>query len=122
MDILANCVLSSKVHRTPHTVIPILSSNFQEDLRYDVEVEMELVRPNRASEEIGTHASRDRLRLVLPDETADTTGNFMLSLELRSQRSPETVVISAAQPVRLLFPPIRAHQLTKNSLSLLRLS
>lgn len=44
---------SSKIHRTPHALVPLIASNFQEDLRYDVDVEMELVRPHKASEEIG---------------------------------------------------------------------
>ncbi|KAI9639842.1 uncharacterized protein MKK02DRAFT_40169 [Dioszegia hungarica] len=74
----------SKIHRTPHALVPLIASNFQEDLRYDVDVEMELVRPHKASEEIG---------------------NFMLSLELRSQRNPEIVLISAAQP-SLPPPPL----------------
>lgn len=43
----------SKVHRTPHVMIPLPLERFQEDLRYDVQVEMELVRPERGQEEMG---------------------------------------------------------------------
>lgn len=43
----------SKTHRTPHSLIPLPTNRFQEDLRYDVQVEMELVRPARGSVEMG---------------------------------------------------------------------
>nr|XP_031863226.1 uncharacterized protein CI109_001098 [Kwoniella shandongensis]KAA5530298.1 hypothetical protein CI109_001098 [Kwoniella shandongensis] len=74
----------SKNHRLPHTTVAIPLEKILEDLRYDVQVEMELVRPPKAMEE---------------------TGNFMLSLELRSLRDPKTVIINAAQP-SLPPPPL----------------
>ncbi|KAK8864363.1 hypothetical protein IAR55_001610 [Kwoniella newhampshirensis] len=74
----------SKNHRLPHTTVTIPLEKILEDLRYDVQVEMELVRPPRAMEE---------------------TGNFMLSLEMRSLRDPNTVLINAAQP-SLPPPPL----------------
>jgi len=43
----------SKTHRTPHVNIPLPLERFQEDLRYDIQVEMELVRPSRGNEEMG---------------------------------------------------------------------
>lgn len=46
--------ISSRVHPTPYSLIPLPSSRFQEDLRYDVIVEMELVRPHKLAEETGT--------------------------------------------------------------------
>ena len=46
-------MIRSKVHRTPHVMIPLPLDRFQEDLRYDVQVEMELVRPERGQEEMG---------------------------------------------------------------------
>jgi len=33
--------------------IPLPLERFQEDLRYDIQVEMELVRPSRGNEEMG---------------------------------------------------------------------
>ncbi|KAK1924178.1 hypothetical protein DB88DRAFT_270075 [Papiliotrema laurentii] len=74
----------SKSHRTPHVLIPLPHERFQEDLRYDVQVEMELVRPLRGQEEMG---------------------NFMLSVQLRSAKDPELTVIGASQPS--LPPPPR---------------
>jgi hypothetical protein len=60
---------------------------------------MELVRPGRGMEEMGKIAPR-----CLKSGSVDgVLGNFMLSLELRSQRNPETIVLSAAQPVSTLF-------------------
>jgi hypothetical protein len=43
----------AKTHRTPHAVVVLPMNRFQEDLRYDVMVEMELVRPSRGQEEMG---------------------------------------------------------------------
>lgn len=37
----------------PHALVPLPSDKIQEDLRYDVQVEMELVRPPRGQEETG---------------------------------------------------------------------
>ncbi|ODO08845.1 hypothetical protein L198_00578 [Cryptococcus wingfieldii CBS 7118] len=67
----------SKSHRLPHVTIPIPPKRLIEDLRYDVQVEMELVRPTNG---------------------ADETDNFMLSLELRGAADPSLVLFSAAQP------------------------
>ncbi|WVQ72565.1 hypothetical protein IAR50_002123 [Cryptococcus sp. DSM 104548] len=67
----------SKNHRLPHATIPIPPKRLIEDLRYDVQVEMELVRPT---------SGRDDL------------DNFMLSLELRGAVDPSLVLFSAAQP------------------------
>ncbi|KAL7421801.1 hypothetical protein Q5752_003572 [Cryptotrichosporon argae] len=66
----------SRTHPTPHALIPLPLAQFQQDLAYDVGVELELVRPTRAEE----------------------TGNFMLTLELRSARVPEMIVARAGQP------------------------
>jgi hypothetical protein len=38
-------------------MIPLPLDRFQEELRYDVQVEMELVRPERGQEEMGMCAS-----------------------------------------------------------------
>lgn len=43
----------SRERPIPHALIPLPSDQIQEDLRYDVEVEMELVRPPRGAEETG---------------------------------------------------------------------
>jgi hypothetical protein len=43
----------SKNYRTPHALVQLPVERFQEDLRYDVVVEMELVRPSRGQEEMG---------------------------------------------------------------------
>ncbi|RSH78164.1 uncharacterized protein EHS24_002623 [Apiotrichum porosum] len=77
-------VYGSRTHRTPHALLALPLDRFQEDLPYDVQVELELVRPNRDS---------------------DDMGNFMVTLELRSHRSPETVIIRASQP-SLPPPPL----------------
>ncbi|ORY34045.1 hypothetical protein BCR39DRAFT_518237 [Naematelia encephala] len=77
-------VYGAKSHRSPHTLIPLPVERFQEDLRYDVQIEMELVRPSRGSEEMG---------------------NFMLTLDLRSNRDPEISVLRASQP-SLPPPPL----------------
>jgi hypothetical protein len=45
---------SSRERPIPHALIPLPSEQIQEDLRYDVQVEMELVRPPRGAEETGT--------------------------------------------------------------------
>ncbi|TXT03842.1 hypothetical protein VHUM_04363 [Vanrija humicola] len=74
----------SRTHRTPHALLQLSHDQFQEDLPYDVQVELELVRPSARAEE---------------------TGNFMVTLELRSQRSPHAVIIHAAQP-SLPPPPL----------------
>ncbi|CAD6588589.1 MAG: hypothetical protein TREMPRED_005102, partial [Tremellales sp. Tagirdzhanova-0007] len=67
----------SRAYRTPYSLIPLPVDRFLEDVKYDVHVEMELVRPARGAEEMG---------------------NFMLSLELRSNRNADLVIFSAAQP------------------------
>jgi hypothetical protein len=46
-------IVSSKLNRTPHTLIAIAPGDFREDLKYDVELELELVRPPRGHEEMG---------------------------------------------------------------------
>jgi hypothetical protein len=61
-----------------------------------VQVEMELVRPPRGHEEMG-ELPCTRIQYL----TADLQGNFMLALELRSARSPDTTLMSASQPVSL---------------------
>lgn len=83
---------SSRERPIPHALVPMPSDLIQEDLRYDVEVEMELVRPARGVEETGQY---------LPNQKtiADRTGNFMLGVDLRSIRNPDITVIRASQPV-----------------------
>ena len=46
-------VYGAKTHRTPHALLPLPVESFQEDLPYDVQIELELVRPSRGSEEMG---------------------------------------------------------------------
>ncbi|WVQ99334.1 hypothetical protein IAU59_006467 [Kwoniella sp. CBS 9459] len=77
----------SKTHRPPHVTVPLPLEKILTDLRYDVQVEMELVRPTRG--------------------TSEEIGNFMLSLEMRSLQEPGTVLVSAAQP-SLPPPPLPA--------------
>jgi len=43
----------SRERPIPHTLVPLPTDLIQEDLRYDVQVEMELVRPPRGAEETG---------------------------------------------------------------------
>nr|XP_019010904.1 uncharacterized protein I206_04208 [Kwoniella pini CBS 10737]OCF49685.1 hypothetical protein I206_04208 [Kwoniella pini CBS 10737] len=68
----------SKHHRPPHATVYFPLDRIEQDLRYDVQVELELVRPTKG--------------------TTDEMGNFMLSLELRALDQPERVLITAAQP------------------------
>ncbi|WVR06993.1 hypothetical protein IAU60_004031 [Kwoniella sp. DSM 27419] len=68
----------SKTHRPPHVTVPIPMDKIADDLRYDIQVELELVRPTRGA--------------------IDDMGNFMLSLQLKSLRDPNTVLVQAAQP------------------------
>ncbi|WWC61813.1 uncharacterized protein I303_104398 [Kwoniella dejecticola CBS 10117] len=68
----------SKHHRPPHATVYFPLDKIEQDLRYDVQVELELVRPTKG--------------------TTDEMGNFMLSLELRALNQPERVLITAAQP------------------------
>ncbi|WVF71523.1 hypothetical protein IAT40_006330 [Kwoniella sp. CBS 6097] len=75
----------SKTHRPPHVTVPLPLEKILTDLRYDVQVEMELVRPMKG--------------------TTEEIGNFMLSLEMRSLQEPGTVLVSAAQP-SLPPPPL----------------
>ncbi|WVW83846.1 hypothetical protein I302_105867 [Kwoniella bestiolae CBS 10118] len=75
----------SKNHRPPHTTVYFPLEKIEQDLRYDVQVELELVRPTKG--------------------TTDEMGNFMLSLELRALDQPERTLITAAQP-SLPPPPI----------------
>ncbi|ORX36695.1 hypothetical protein BD324DRAFT_461464 [Kockovaella imperatae] len=77
-------IYGSKNMRAPHTTLDLPIERFQEELRYDVQVEMELVRPTRGSEEMG---------------------NFMLTLQLLSARDSDLVVFGAAQP-SLPPPPL----------------
>ncbi|KAL1405431.1 hypothetical protein Q8F55_009062 [Vanrija albida] len=90
VDVEGWLVYGSRTHRTPHALLQLPHDRFQEDLPYDVQVELELVRPSRGAEE---------------------TGNFMVTLELRSSRSPETTIIHAAQP-SLPPPPLETTLLT----------
>ncbi|WOO85581.1 uncharacterized protein LOC62_07G009082 [Vanrija pseudolonga] len=83
-------IYGSRTQRMPHAVLQLPHDRFQEDLPYDVQVELELVRPSARAEE---------------------TGNFMVTLELRSQRSPPTVILHAAQP-SLPPPPLEAAMLS----------
>jgi hypothetical protein len=46
-------VYGSRDHRTPHAVLAVEPDRFQEDLPYDVQVELELVRPSPGAEEMG---------------------------------------------------------------------
>lgn len=46
-------VYGSREHRTPHATLTLPVDRFQEDLAYDVQVELELVRPHAGSEEMG---------------------------------------------------------------------
>jgi hypothetical protein len=45
-------------------LIPLPNERFQEDLRYDVQVEMELVRPLRGQEEMGELRSCNHVSAV----------------------------------------------------------
>ncbi|KAK6910161.1 hypothetical protein I203_104193 [Kwoniella mangroviensis CBS 8507] len=75
----------SKAHRPPHTTVYFPLEKIEQDLRYDVQVELELVRPTKG--------------------TTDEMGNFMLSLELRALDQPDRTLVTAAQP-SLPPPPI----------------
>lgn len=88
----------SRERPIPHALVPLPSDQIQDDLRYDVQVEMELVRPPRGQEETGQSLRRISY-LSLYSRADSETGNFMLSLELRSLRNPELVVIGSSQPV-----------------------
>lgn len=55
-------VYGSRTHRTPHAVLPINLDRFQEDLPYDVQVELELVRPHSDAPETGMPARCPRMR------------------------------------------------------------
>lgn len=46
----------SREQPIPHALVPLPSDLIQEDLRYDVQVEMELVRPTRGAEETGQYS------------------------------------------------------------------
>lgn len=46
-------MVRSRERPIPHALVPIPGNQIQEDLRYDVQVEMELVRPPRGAEETG---------------------------------------------------------------------
>ncbi|KAK4687859.1 hypothetical protein P7C73_g2256, partial [Tremellales sp. Uapishka_1] len=94
-------VYGSKVHRTPHALIPLAIDTFHEDLRYDIQVEMELVRPSRGAEEMGMSLAAAVVDWILSIKP----GNFMLGLQLRSLRTPDQVILSAAQP-SLPPPPL----------------
>jgi hypothetical protein len=43
----------SRAIRTPHATLQLPLDKFQEDLPYDVQVELELVRPSHTAEEMG---------------------------------------------------------------------
>lgn len=43
----------SRAIRTPHATLQLPLGKFQEDLPYDVQVELELVRPSHTAEEMG---------------------------------------------------------------------
>lgn len=43
----------SRERPIPHALLPLPSDLIQENLRYDVQIEMELVRPTRGAEETG---------------------------------------------------------------------
>ncbi|EIW70677.1 hypothetical protein TREMEDRAFT_73537 [Tremella mesenterica DSM 1558] len=79
-------IYGSTTHRLPHALINLPMDKFEVDLRYDVQVEMELVRPSHMTQE---------------------SNNFMINLELRSEKSPENVVIAASRP-SLPPPPTAA--------------
>ncbi|BEI89145.1 uncharacterized protein CcaverHIS019_0205070 [Cutaneotrichosporon cavernicola] len=75
----------SRTIRTPHATLQLPVDRFQEDLPYDVQVELELVRPSQSSEEMG---------------------NFMVTLDLRSLRAPEVSIVHVSQP-SLPPPPLK---------------
>ncbi|WVN88271.1 uncharacterized protein L203_103473 [Cryptococcus depauperatus CBS 7841] len=77
VDVEGWMVYGSTKQRLPHASVSLPQDKILEDMHYDVQVEMELVRPNKMNVD---------------------TDNFMLSLELRSLKDPGVVVISAAQP------------------------
>ncbi|EAL23557.1 hypothetical protein CNBA2040 [Cryptococcus deneoformans B-3501A] len=70
-------VYGSRKFRLPHTNLQVPLSSIIEDVRYDIQVEMELLRPRKGS---------------------DVLDNFMLSLDLMSAKYPQTALMSAAQP------------------------
>ncbi|KIR55750.1 hypothetical protein I315_01631 [Cryptococcus gattii Ru294] len=70
-------VYGSRKFRLPHTNLQVPLSSILEDVRYDIQVEMELLRPRKGPDELD---------------------NFMLSLDLMSAKDPQTALMSAAQP------------------------
>jgi hypothetical protein len=82
----------SREQPIPHALVPLPSDLIQEDLRYDVQVEMELVRPTRGAEETGQYLPSWKSK-------AEWIGNFMLGVDLRSIRNPNVAVFRASQPV-----------------------
>lgn len=48
-------IYGSRTQRMPHAVLQLPHDRFQEDLPYDVQVELELVRPSARAEETGTY-------------------------------------------------------------------
>lgn len=46
-------IYGSRAHRTPHALMTLPVDRFQEDLPYDVQVELELVRPTREADDSG---------------------------------------------------------------------
>lgn len=57
-------IYGSRAHRTPHTLMPLPIDRFQEDLPYDVQVELELVRPTRGADEAGASTKSERQWLL----------------------------------------------------------
>jgi hypothetical protein len=55
-------MIRSKERPIPHALVPLPTDLIQEDLRYDVEVDMELVRPARGAEETGEYSLPARER------------------------------------------------------------
>ncbi|OXG54870.1 hypothetical protein J010_00202 [Cryptococcus neoformans] len=88
-------VYGSRKFRLPHTNLQVPLSSIVEDVRYDIQVEMELLRPRKGS---------------------DALDNFMLSLDLMSAKDPQTALMSAAQPT-LAPSPLPESFITLPSLS-----
>ncbi|KIR25608.1 hypothetical protein I309_05546 [Cryptococcus deuterogattii LA55] len=78
-------VYGSRKSRLPHTNLQVPLNSILEDVRYDIQVEMELLRPRKAPDELD---------------------NFMLSLDLMSAKDPLTALMSAAQPVNTALCPL----------------
>lgn len=97
---------SSKLDPVPHSLIRFKPyETFRvEDAAYDVEVEMELVRSQAASE-MGEHRRQGRKVRLETDYDRRFLGNFMVTLDFLTDKTNE-VVRSVSQPVSR-HPPSR---------------